>query len=98
MYQVKFIVDGAPVPYVRTTQRQKFFDKQYKRYKEYKEVIQWEYIKATSRLKSKFTGNAGQTLTTLQRESLTRSTGLHTSTIDSADVSRSFVVVKIKFI
>ena len=98
MYQVRFIVDGAPVPYVRTTQRQKFFDKQYKRYKDYKEMIQWEYIKATSKLKSKFTGNAGQTLTTLQRESLTRSTESHTSMTSSAGESRSFVVVNIKFI
>lgn len=98
MYQVKFIVDGAPVPYVRTTQRQKFFDKQYKRYKDYKEMIQWEYIKATSKLKSKFTGNAGQTLTTSQRESLTPSTESHTSMTSSADESRSFVVVNIKFI
>lgn len=98
MEEIKFIIDGAPVPYVRTTQKQKFFDKQYKRYKQYKEVIQWEYIKATSKLKSKSMENAGQTLTTSQRESLTHSTESHTSMTNSAEVSRSFVVVKIKFI
>ena len=34
-----------PVPYKRTTQKQKFVDKEYKKYQEYKNLIITEFIK-----------------------------------------------------
>jgi len=34
-----------PVPYIRTTSRQKFVDKNYKRYQEYKNLIYAEFVK-----------------------------------------------------
>jgi len=38
---IKILIPGRAVPYVRTTQKQKYVDKNYKRYAEYKETVQW---------------------------------------------------------
>lgn len=36
---IKFEVPGRPVPYTRTTKRQKYVDEQYQRYHAYKEAV-----------------------------------------------------------
>lgn len=38
-----------PTPYKRTTQKQKFVDKEYKKYQEYKSLIVAEFIKETGK-------------------------------------------------
>lgn len=38
---IRFTVPGRPVPYVRTTQRQKFVDRSYHRYQEFKNHVAW---------------------------------------------------------
>jgi hypothetical protein len=49
---IRFIIaNGAnPVPYKRTTQKQKWVDKEYRRYQTYKDEIYAEFIKATGKL------------------------------------------------
>lgn len=46
---IKFTVSNGnnPVPYKRTTQRQKFVDKSYKKYLAYKNLIILEFVKVT---------------------------------------------------
>jgi Holliday junction resolvase RusA-like endonuclease len=38
-----FSIEGRPIPYVRTTQKQKFKDKAYRRYCDFKSLVIWEY-------------------------------------------------------
>jgi len=45
MNQIEFIVEGKPVPYIRTTQKQKFYCKQWMRYQAYKKLVQISYKK-----------------------------------------------------
>jgi len=44
---------GNPVPYTRTTQKQKFVDKAYKRYQDYKALIVKSFIEETGKLPHK---------------------------------------------
>ena len=44
MRSISFIVPGKPVPTVRTTRKQKFFDKQYQRYEAYKYIVRLSYL------------------------------------------------------
>ena len=97
MSQIKFFVPGVPVPYVRTTQKQKYYDLRYKRYVQYSETVRWAYIQARSQLRSTFSGNAGQTSTTSQREYWTHLMALHIQTTGSVSNSLSGVSVKIIF-
>jgi Holliday junction resolvase RusA-like endonuclease len=39
----RFNIEGRPVPYVRTTQKQKFKDKAYSRYCDFKNLVIWEF-------------------------------------------------------
>jgi Holliday junction resolvase RusA-like endonuclease len=45
MKQIEFIVEGKPVPYVRTTQKQKFYCRQWMRYQSYKKLVQIRFKK-----------------------------------------------------
>jgi len=41
---------GNPVPYKRTTQRQKYADSDYRRYIEYKSIVVAEFVASTGRM------------------------------------------------
>jgi Holliday junction resolvase RusA-like endonuclease len=45
MKKIEFIVEGKPVPYVRTTQKQKFYCRQWQRYESYKKLVQISFKK-----------------------------------------------------
>ena len=49
---IQFTVANSknPVPYIRTTQKQKWVDEAYKRYQAYKAEIYREFVKATGKL------------------------------------------------
>ena len=97
MSSIEFIVEGPPVPYVRTTQKQKYADKQYRRYQAYSERVRWAYMLARSRLKSQSMAHAGRTSTTSQKASLMPLMAPPTSTISNASNLSSGVRVKIVF-
>lgn len=42
--KIRFIVNGRPVPYTRTTQKQKFNSKQWQRYRDYKAKVQADFL------------------------------------------------------
>ena len=44
MKEIVLKVPGRPVPYVRTTQKGKYIDRQYRRYEIYKAVVRLTYI------------------------------------------------------
>ena len=97
MKSIEFIVPGVPVPYVRTTQKQKYISRQYKRYQGYKSWVQMHYMKALSELRSKFTENAEQTSTTCSKDILTPSMGLPSKMTDNVSTQESCVKVKLVF-
>ena len=43
MEEIKIVVPGRPIPYVRMTQRGKYVKKNAKRYLAYKEIVGWTY-------------------------------------------------------
>jgi len=69
---IKFVVPGKPVPYVRTTQKQKYYDKQWARYSAYCLIVQISYFLAV--LESKYASLVicGGTSIMSAKESLTR--------------------------
>lgn len=44
-YVLKIDLINNPVPYKRTTQRAKYKDEEYKRYRAFKELLKWEFRK-----------------------------------------------------
>ena len=97
---VEFVVPGVPVPYVRTTSKQKYRDPQYKRYQDYKTEIQQTFIQArlVSRLRS--TANVEATSTTYSKACSTPSIKLPTPTTKTVlkQQLNSFVRVRIEFL
>ena len=96
--KIEFCVPQIPVPYVRTTQKQKFVSKQYKRYVEYKKKVQECFIMAFLELKSRSTGNAGLTSTMSSKVSSTHLMDSPTKTIDSVSMSESFVRITLTYL
>lgn len=93
-------IPGRPVPYVRTTQKQKYVSKQWKRYETYKAVVQLTFLIHQLSSPLMFTQKQKLITTTYLRESLTAYRDLLIEMINKseAQAKEEYTIVKIELI
>ena len=96
---IEFIVPGKRVPYVRVTQKSKWVNKQYQRYKQDSRVVQTYFLAARSKLRLKSLEKSGPTSTTSEKESSMPLTELPIKTTANASQAMSdYTRIKITYL